>query len=86
MIGMTRFGGGHSPSLPHIDNEPFATLSRIVEEMKSLKLLQILLFSKHILGGRAGSYCLPLNWPLKGLKNSNTETPSEMYLKISSRL
>ena len=51
VIGMTKWGGSHSPCLPQIEIGPFLILSKIVAEIKSSYSLQILLFSKNILGG-----------------------------------
>ena len=55
VIGMTKWEGPQSPCLPQIEIEPFLILSKILAEIKSSYLSQVLLFSKNILGGSCES-------------------------------
>ena len=80
--GITKWGGGTSPTLPHREIAPVLNRSITVSEMNWANGLQDGVLEKIRCGGKVESKFSPLHWPLKGWKKSCTSPQFLIHSKI----
>ena len=80
--GITKWGGGTSPTLPHREIAPVLNRSIKVSEVNWANGLQDGALEKIRCGGKVESKFSPLYWPLKGWKKSYTSTQFLIHSKI----